>query len=428
MTKVTRRSFALILLSLLLLFGMGAFIYRLYKFGGSWAGFFEYRRPSAEIYDRNGIPLYVSDGTDGGFAEDRLVREACFQLFGDYAGNVEGGILKKFRSRLNRYSFLSGTFRRKPLTLSLDAKLLRASQIAMRDKSGVLIFINYKTGELLSSVSAPNLDPNEVYENPPDGAFLNKCLVSGFVPGSIFKLPSLCAALELNPSVIDGEFFCPGSREIDGTELNCWEAHGRIGLKDAFARSCNVSFAEIALSLDKAKYESLIKKYKISEPFSMDGLHVSGGNFDLKDSGRIGYSWAFIGQHSDLINPLGMLRFLTGVLNQGKMINPTIFAAKEGASVEGEQIMPADIADTAKAMLINNVESCYGGGLFHGYTAGAKTGTAELGDGSSNSVFLGFLQSDEQPLAFICIIEGGGSGLKTAGSIVSSVLGSYLGK
>lgn len=427
MTKVTRRSFLLIILSLLLLVGMGVFVYRLYEYGGSWAGFFEYRKFSAEVYDRNGIPLYVSDGTDGGFAEDKLVREACFQILGDYSGNVEGGILREMRNRLNRYSFLTGKFERSPLTLSLDAKLLRASQIAMRDKSGVLIFMNYKTGEILCSISAPNLDPNEFYEEPPEGAFLNKCLVSSYVPGSVFKLPSLCAALELKPSIVEEEFFCPGSMIIDGSELNCWDAHGQVDLKEAFASSCNVAFAKFIITLNKTEYEDLIRGYKVTEPFSIDGLHVSGGNFDLTDSGRIGLAWASIGQHKDLINPLGMLRFLTGVLNQGKMVTPTIIALKEDENPKFRKIMPADIADTAKAMLINNVETYYGAELFHGYEAGAKTGTAELGDDTSNSLFMGFLNSEEYPIAFICIIEGGGSGLRTAGAVVSSVLGSYLG-
>ena len=427
MTKVTRRSLVVIILALSLLFGMGLFVYRLYEYGGSWAGFFEYRKFSAEVYDRNGIPLYVSDGTDGGFAEDKLVREACFQILGDYSGNVEGGILQKMSSRLNRYSFLTGKFEKTPLTLSLDAKLLRASQIAMRDKSGVLVFMNYKTGEILSSVSAPNLDPNEVYEELPEGAFLNKCFVSSFVPGSVFKLPSLCAALELDPSIVDDEFFCAGSMIIDGSELNCWNAHGHTDLKEAFANSCNVAFADFIIDLNKAKYENIIRGYKVTDPFSIDGLHVSGGNFDLTDSGRIGLAWASIGQHKDLINPLGMLRFLTAVLNQGKMVSPTIILPEEGKNPKTEQIMPADIADMAKTMLVNNVETHYGAELFHGYSAGAKTGTAELGDGTSNSVFLGFLNSEEYPIAFICIIEGGGSGLRTAGAVVSSVLGSYLG-
>lgn len=428
MTKVTRRSFVLIVLALSLLFAMGLFVYRLYEYGGSWAGFFEYRKFSAEIYDRNGAALYVSDGTDGGFSEDKLVREACFQLLGDYSGNVEGGILREMSNRLNNYSFLTGKFERSPLTLSLDAELLRASQTAMREKSGVLIFMNYKTGEILSSVSAPNLDPEEFYEDPPEGAFLNKCFVSTFVPGSVFKLPSLCAALELNPSILDEEFFCAGSTSIDGSELNCWNAHGWVGIKEAFANSCNVAFADFIIDLNKNKYEDIIRGYKITEPFSVDGLHASGGNFDLSDSGRIGLAWAAIGQHKDLVNPLGMLRFLTAVLNQGKMVSPTIIALSEDTSPETEQIMPADIADMAKTMLINNVQSSYGTELFHGYEAGAKTGTAELGDGSSNSLFLGFLHSEEHPIAFICIVEGGGSGLKTAGAVVSSALGSYLGR
>ena len=88
MIKVTRRSFVLIILSLAS--GRhGYFVYRLYEYG-EVAGF-EYRKFSAEVYDRNGIPMCPTEATAACRRQAR--EEACFR-FWDYSGNVEGGYSK----------------------------------------------------------------------------------------------------------------------------------------------------------------------------------------------------------------------------------------------------------------------------------------------------------------------------------------------
>ena len=52
----------------------------------------------------------------------------------------------------------------------------------------------------------------------------------------------------------------------------------------------------------------------------------------------------------------------------------------------------------------------------------AKTGTAELGDGTSHAWFAGFLQDEEHPYAFVVMIEQGGGGLSAAGSLANTLL------
>ena len=59
----------------------------------------------------------------------------------------------------------------------------------------------------------------------------------------------------------------------------------------------------------------------------------------------------------------------------------------------------------------------------------AKTGTAEVGDGkAAHGWFVGFLNDEEHPYAFACIVENGGSGLGAAGGVINTVLQAAVSK
>ena len=47
---------------------------------------------------------------------------------------------------------------------------------------------------------------------------------------------------------------------------------------------------------------------------------------------------------------------------------------------------------------------------------------------ASNAWFTGFLDDDDHPLAFVVMVEGGGSGAKTAGRVANTVLQKAVSK
>ena len=60
---------------------------------------------------------------------------------------------------------------------------------------------------------------------------------------------------------------------------------------------------------------------------------------------------------------------------------------------------------------------------------GVICGTAQVGgDREPNAWFTGFLQSEENPLAFIVLVENGGSGSRVAGNIAKQVLAAAVGR
>ena len=69
-----------------------------------------------------------------------------------------------------------------------------------------------------------------------------------------------------------------------------------------------------------------------------------------------------------------------------------------------------------------NVQAHYGTWNFPGLNLCAKTGTAEVGDGTSHAWFTGFLLDDAHPYAFVVLVENGGSGLSVAGAVANAVL------
>ena len=88
-----------------------------------------------------------------------------------------------------------------------------------------------------------------------------------------------------------------------------------------------------------------------------------------------------------------------------------------------ERIMPAELAQTLREYMRNNVITVYGDGNFAGLPVCAKSGTSELGGGlKPNAMFAGFVLDEKYPLAFIAVVENGGYGSATCIPILNKVL------
>ena len=90
--------------------------------------------------------------------------------------------------------------------------------------------------------------------------------------------------------------------------------------------------------------------------------------------------------------------------------------------------MEASTARKLQEMMSYNVSYSYGGEqTFPGLNMCAKTGTAEIGDGDTHAWFVGFLDDEEHPYAFVTMVERGGGGLYVAGNTTSRILQEYIG-
>ena len=117
--------------------------------------------------------------------------------------------------------------------------------------------------------------------------------------------------------------------------------------------------------------------------------------------------------------PLAMLRLSAAVANGGAAAEPTLLC---GEKADETRLLSADTAQQLKSLMHYNVAAVYGAANYPGLKLCAKSGTAEVGDGTSHAWFTGFLDDADHPYAFVVLIENGGGGARNAGPVANAVL------
>ena len=430
MKKVTNRSFAALILVFFVVAGMGVYLFRLLRDGGRWASFSANESVYEDgafargtVTDRNGVLLAFSNGDVYGYADSSDTRAATLHVVGDMNGNIGTGALTAFRSRLVGYSVVTGTTGSGgTVQLSIDASLNVTAYNALAGRRGAVLVYNYKTGQILCMVSSPSYDPNRGFnagDSNYEGAYINRAISSSFVPGSVFKLVTLAAAIENIPDLSRQTFRCDGAVEIDGKKITCTGSHGDLTVEQALAHSCNCAFAEIALQLGGDLIKKYADRYGLTETHKLNGIQTAAGSVDSAQGDRVNTAWEGIGQYNDMVVPYSLLRLVGAIANDGTCVEPSILCGRGNGTT---RLMETSTANTIASMMGYNVENNYGSSNYPGLEMHAKTGTAEFGDGTSHAWFAGFITNADAPLAFVVLVEHGGSGYSVASPIANTVL------
>lgn len=446
MNRIAGRALIAVVLAVALLFGMIAFIVDYSANASDWIVFsgsphvYSSGEVAAILADRSGVVLADLRGARV-YSGDETLREAMLHWTGDTQGNIDIPYLTEYRKALSGFDALNGVYsygeQESVLTLTLSAQVQKAALEALGTRKGTVAVYNYRTGELLCAVSTPTFDPQNVpdIESDPDGrydgVYLNRFLQSSYIPGSIFKIVTLAAALELLPDAQTLTFTCTQTYEMDGGDVTCEAWHGEQSLEDAFANSCNCAFAQLVERIGSDRLAQYVAQFGITLPVSFDGMTTQSGNFDISDAAAVEQAWAGIGQYTDLINPCRFLTFVGTIAQGGSGVEPFVVrqidvgsrTTYRGEAAQTGRIMSIGTAECLKAYMRNNVETVYGSENFPNLTVCAKSGTGEVGSGAApNAMFTGFVEDEAYPLAFIVAVEEGGYGARTCVPIIASVL------
>ena len=455
MRKITNRAVSVLLIAALVICGMVVYVLRYIDHGQEWALYFSRANSGStgQIYDRRGTTLAYFSGYENLFAVDEWTREANYHVTGDYWGRTGTGVLSNFWNDMQGFDLINGTTQAQHsvMVLNIDAELNKciyarlcrlykpvsedAEPVYAEDGSEItppretynaaVLVCNYRTGELLGMVSTPSVDPLESDAEPAEGAYINRCLSAAFTPGSVFKLVTSAAAIENIPDLFDEGFYCEGKTEIAGVPITCKTPHGQQNFEQALANSCNCTFATLAVRLGQDTMVDYVREYGFLDRQSLDGITTAAGNYPTEFVGDPEIGWSGIGQSTDLVCPYSMLRFVCAVANGGVLIEPKLI--NDGTQSVAERYMDSATASRLRQMMSYNAVTAYDAEHnFPGLNICAKTGTAEVGDGTSNAWFVGFLDDEEHPYAFVTMVERGGGGLSMAGTVTNQFLQDYF--
>lgn len=454
MKRVLRRSTMILILTIAFIGGIGYFSFELIMNADSWvdqpynahisgSGGLE---QAGVIYDRNDTVLAQTVDGERVYNENDSIRKSLLHVVGDNSLNISTAVQSKYRSELTGYSFIWGLNMPQSLRSSNDIKLTIDAEtnavaydvLSSYDKKGACVIYNYKTGEVICSVSTKGYDPQappeitEENESEYDGVYLDNVLSSSYIPGSIFKIVTSAAAIENIPDIHERTWTCTGSEEIGGSDITCVEAHGTINFDQAMAHSCNIVFAELAVEIGADKMTEVADKIGINESFEVDGVDTSKGHYDVSEANTNQLAWSGVGQYNDAVNPMQMAMICGAIANGGTTTEPTYIksSTKDFLSVfgindsgNGREMFSSDTALQLDAVMRYTITDYYGDNLFGGLTVCAKTGTGEVGDDKEpNGWMVGYSKDEDCPLAFACVVEDSGFGFTYAGPVVEAAM------
>ncbi len=396
------------------------------------------------IYDRSGLALASSSDGRRVYAKNSTIRRATLHIVGDTSGYISTGTHSLYRDKLSGYSFAGGIYKLindgkgSDIVLNIDAVACKVAYNALGGYDGAVLVYNYKTGELLCSVSKPTYDindkPGDLLTNKKyDGVFLDKAVSGLYTPGSIMKIVTAACAIENIPDIYSQTFTCTGKCKFSDGTVTCNDVHGEVTFEEAFAKSCNSAFAQIAVRLGTDKLAATAKALGFETNIYSGDVRLSPSIFDEKITSPSLLGWTGIGQGTTLVNPCHFLMLAGAIANDGDGIAPErikstggVFGALIKKSSVGITIKP-ETAAKLRALMRGSVVNEYGEWRFPDLEMCGKTGTAQLSDGeTAHSWFVGFSQRNDLPLAVVCVAEHAGSGIGTAGVVSNKVLQYFL--
>ena len=304
------------------------------------------------------------------------------------------------------------------------------------------IIIDAKTGAIKAMSCLPSFDLNNVPRDDISALQLmtkNSTVVDVYEPGSTFKLVTLAAALNEGLVSEDEHFFCSGRTTVDGETIKCWKStgHGSLTLSEAFEKSCNCVFVNLALRLGIEKYYDYLNLFGLGEKTGVDiasessGIVMSEDQVKIVDLARIGFGHAIAVTELQLVNVYAKIcsgKDLTPYLVEEIVAEDTTLYKHSSASTKID--LKESTISTVNKLLANNINSEGNMTFVAGYDIGGKTGTAQkydengqIASGKYISSFIGtYPASNPEYILIVCVNE------PSAGAYYGGVVAKPIGQ
>ena len=362
------------------------------------------------------------------------------------------------------------------LFLTIDLELQKVAEEAYQDKTGALIAMDPKTGQILAMVSKPSFKPDifarnilpeewkSLVENPYH-PLQNKGIQGQYPPGSVFKIITAIAGLESKTITPNTPFNCAGAFSYGDRDFRCWKegGHGSLSLHRAIVESCDIYFYQLGLKLGPdliARYASefgLGKVTGISLP-EKPGI-VPSSSWKKKRRGAPWYSGETlsfsVGQGYLTATPLQLLVLISAVANGGKILLPQVAERVEDIyknrlteypPVELESVDVSEktlqIIQGALKGAVNDPHGTGSACWLKEVKVAGKTGTAQViampedfKRGQINRIplkfrdhawFVAYAPFEDPKISVVVLVEHGGFGASAAAPIAKKVIEKYL--
>jgi cell division protein FtsI (penicillin-binding protein 3) len=338
----------------------------------------------------------------------------------------------------------------KSIRLSIDQRLqfitereLAAQVQAKHARTGSAIIMNPYTGEILAFANYPSFDPNKPPSNDKERrAHFNLGAQVPFEPGSIFKVLTLSTALETTTLGPNSLINCHnGVLNLPGRVIH--EAHGGFGIipmADVLAHSSNIGAIEIGAQIGREKFYQYLSNFGFGQRTG-SGLPAESPGILRPLSKWRTTSLASVSMGQEVAaTSLQLIRACAVIANGGLLITPRVVLEVGGQPVAvppAKRVLRPETTVLMRQMMEGVVLRGTGRNVIklHGWSAGGKTGTAQIFEDRHythlyNASFMGFAPLNNPALVAIVTINGtegnAGMGASAAGPVWTTIMNEAL--
>lgn len=322
------------------------------------------------------------------------------------------------------------------------------------ERGGAAAVVSVGSGEVLALASYPTYDLstfNEDYEELVADERLpmfNRATQGIYAPGSTFKMCTAVAALEsgiITPSsIIQDRGIYTYYRD---PQPMCWvyrqggSTHGRINVTQAITESCNYFFYEVGRLTGIRTLDSYASQFGLGQSTGIEIGDSSGVLASPEWADSHNQEWtdgqtitAAIGQSYNLFTPLQLANYIATLVGGGEHYQAHLLKnVKEYDNsrllyvYDDEPLNTVEMSDsTIEAVTKGMHELTVSGGVAFAFrdcvvSAGAKTGSAQVGTDIANGVFVAYAPYEDPEIAVAIVIEKGGSGAALATTAVEII-------
>jgi penicillin-binding protein 2 len=423
---------------------------------------------------------YVSE------VDEALIKKEPYYKAGDYIGKlgIEEAYEKELRGQrgvkiylVDVYSRIKGSYadgrldttavQGEDIISTMDMDLQAYGEYLMRNKSGSIVALEPKTGEVLALVSSPNYDPGLLVGRIRSENFsrlsadtvleplFNRALQAKYPPGSTFKPINGLIGLQEKVITPSTTFGCNNGYLF----IACHSHSSPLDLTHGISNSCNSYFCQTYRRiLENPQYSTISDAYskwkgylnefgfgkKLGIEFTneLPGLVPSPAYFDKyygknKWKALTVISMA-IGQGEIETTPLQMANMTAAIANRGYYYIPHIVKSiGEGKQIDKRYLTKqvTDIDSANFEAIILGMEAAVNGeggatariAALRDIVVCGKTGTAQNTNGKKDhSVFIAFAPKDDPKIAIAVYVENAGFGATYAAPIASLMIEKYI--
>jgi len=335
-------------------------------------------------------------------------------------------------------------------------------------KGGCLVAIDVHTGAVLAAAAAPRFDLNllvspdlgqwrDLLADPRKPLF-PRVTQMALAPGSVFKAITAVAALESGKLNADVPIYCQGYLDRPDqhrclTYRHYKVGHGETRLADALCRSCNVYFFTAARRMGPKILVDWAERFGIGQPTGIDLPSEGHGRLPSPAESRDGQHRRWhpgdtlglsIGQSELLVTPIQMARAMAAIANDGQLVTPHLageagpatindaiafrsaLATPDARPIAGLHAHTLESVREGLTMVVHDPRgTAYKTVRLKEVTIAGKTGTAET-NGADHAWFAGYVPAERPRIAFVIVLEHGGSGGKSAGPVARQFVSGLL--